>query len=112
MKHSATSAATPSIRLALKEGRRQRISRRRQGATCGRRQPKGQNASLLILALGCSRKRAADDLGRGQKLHAAGSQSAALASTFPENLLKRHRNQAGVRCASPSRAPAVSLCLP
>jgi hypothetical protein len=47
---------------------------------------------------------AADDLGRGQKLRAAAGQRAALAGALPENLLMRRRNQAVLRCASPSRA--------
>src|SRR4029077_19594532 len=52
---------------------------------------------------------AADDLGRGQKLRAAGSQGAALAGALPENLLKHRRSQAVPWAACPSPAPAVSL---
>ena len=35
---------------------------------------------------------AADDLGRGQKLHPAADQRATLAGALPENLLTRRRN--------------------
>src|SRR5947207_11710862 len=42
--------------------------------------------------LGSSGPRAADNLGRGQKLRAAAGQRAALAGALPENLLTRCRN--------------------
>jgi len=43
-----------------------------------------------------------------QKLCAAAGQRAALAGALPEILLTRRRNQAVLRRASPSRAPAVA----
>src|SRR6476660_2643625 len=61
--------------------------------------------------LGSSGPRAADNLGRGQKLRAAAGQCAALAGALPENLLTR-RPQAGhapARFSFAAPAPAVTL---